>query len=249
MKLDIFFFAVVSLNAFCQSSPEKPLEVIESSEQNVNGRRVVIQQIVAPAPSDPAPRSGNTNKRGKSVEKTEKQKDQLPQRIFIVSTTIYDEKISHVKWWPMDRGSDEALECWSNINWSDFGSSHQFNSKEAGYSILHFSTSVATEGENGEEIALRISPPKLPLRDAAKAQFQLLKNADRENKKEDLKFMRDIHRYHQLNLNEIQQTRLDQEVAKDQADLEREMNPPEKKDGTIRFWKNEPQSEIQQPTK
>jgi hypothetical protein len=114
--------------------------------------------------------------------------------------------------------------------------------------MLHFSTSVATKGENGEKIDLEITLPNLPHRDVAEAQFQLLKTVDRVNRKEGLKFMRDIHRYHQLNRNNIQQTKLAQEEAKAQADLESKLNPPEQQDVTIRFWKNEPQSESQYPS-
>jgi hypothetical protein len=93
MKPTIFCSAILLLNAFCQSSPDKAPQIIEYSEQKVSGQRVIIQRIVAPSTTDPAPRRVNAGKQGKSVENIERQKDQLPQTIFIVSTTIYDDKI------------------------------------------------------------------------------------------------------------------------------------------------------------
>ena len=133
-----------------------------STVHQKKGHKVIINKVQAPAPIIQHPAEPLDQEKVKQrAREIEKWVEDIQQSggFFTVSATIYDHRISHVRWW--HEGEEYAV--FSNVDWNHLGGFHEFVGRGKRYNMFLFSGNVSTRQLRKEiKEGYRSSQPDLP---------------------------------------------------------------------------------------
>lgn len=222
---------------------ERPTFDIQWSKvQYKNGRKVTINRV-SPPEIKPAVKTSLSSQQvaQSSVDLENRIKDiKESGGLFMVSATIYDHKITHVKW----SHEGEHFECWSNVDWNHLGGFIGFEARNKRYEMMLFSGNSSTQSlkrQNEQGYAVTIPEiPKLPRLDLRGASYRVTKGDETNDKAmEFIEAIHDLYAAEQQRLVVAYQEREKNHAIWRKKQEELRDNPPPKPDLTINFWKRD----------
>ena len=212
-----------------------------STVHQKKGHKVIINKVQAPAPIIQHPAEPLDQEKVKQrAREIEKWVEDIQQSggFFTVSATIYDHRISHVRWW--HEGEEYAV--FSNVDWNHLGGFHEFVGRGKRYNMFLFSGNVSTrqlrkeikEGYRSSQPDL----PKLPQLSERGAAYMMVKGDEKNDAAMD--FIEAIHDLYDEHRDKLVKASREREKNR-QAYLKRQEqlknNPPPKPDVIINYWK------------
>ena len=209
--------------------------VVKRTAMIERGREIIMEQVVF----EEVPEEGRSTSPPSPVPVVPRQRPSvrppLQEQSFVINPATRPDGLSLVTWWPTtEGGGTQRHRCWSNIDWSLFGTGLSFVRAGTRYTLLCLPGTLPQDGADHQVIpprALQASPKGSPF-------YQLIAPQRGKRYRPDpaaRRFMRDLHHHvadHQAAL------RLNQEERKREGqalERKREAERRQPKDLVIRF--------------
>ncbi len=211
------------------------------------GRKVSIQRVADPQlPELPPPPPPMTEEElealRQSPEFQEFAEKHIEQVHFIVSATVYDHRITRLRWWP-DLGKQESFECWSNFDWNHMTGFCQFQGRGNLYCTLIMGIGNAPTAEERREMRARgieIPEPELPDLPSLEENgpVYMLTEGDESDAKA-MELMDVLHDLYEAENERLVAAYQGREIARKEREAFLKANPPQPKDVVLRYWRKE----------
>ena len=213
---------------------QQPHKIYWSQVRHQDGRKITVNRVAPPEPVQIAP----TESLPENDEQAQRDMEQFIAEYggsFLITATIYDHRLTKVKW----QHDGEKFEAVSNID----------------FNHLNSITSFKTRGKNYSFMLLAVNAPLTDLKRQASAEtdlasYQKLKGLEPsytvtkgdlndEAAMEFIEAIHDLYAAEQPRLIAAYEARLRNEKIRAEQLAELRENPPPKPDLTINFWKRD----------
>jgi len=215
-------------------------EVKGSHRVQQGGRVVTVNEVEKPLPVVKVTKNQIEENQAEIVESA------ISRAHVFVSAITYDNKTTLVKWGGFNQAQEDALVCWSNVDWAYFEGFSTFKARgqEFTFMVLRESSTLkdlreARRGNNNTDKfkALR----QLPNLRATGARYVMVSDNDKANARSEqmMDFMEGIHDLYDAKEKELEAARIEREKQSRIREEERKKNSPKPEDMTLLFWNND----------
>lgn len=199
------------------------------------GREIVMEEVVFESTSVTREAAESPSPPGTVPAPQRPEGPELTHRTFVVNPATRPDGLSFVTWWSSDSESGSRQHhCWSNLDWSLFGTGVAFTSGRVRYSVICLPGTLS-EDDPGEQ---KTSPRWLRPSSEMEPSHHLVPAPDARRYRPDSgarRFMRDLHRHvadhHEELRTDLEELKLAGEIRKER----REAAKRQPKDLVIRF--------------